>query len=140
MSILARLLKEVMEREDLSEREVARRTGLSNTTVNSALKGEPVSINSLLAFARFLNVAPSVLLDGFLPEINDLHPMVYAIIQRDPELARLLVAIHRLTQSGKATMEDFKEALRYLAYRLNIDLREVDINEATPANTVGENR
>jgi transcriptional regulator with XRE-family HTH domain len=128
MSVLGNLLRGLMEREGWSEREVARRTGLSNTTINNILKGEPVNINTLLVMARFLGLPPSQLLDSFLPEINDYENAIDVIIKADPRLARVFRTLAQMVSEGKATRSDIEEIVRYAAYRLKLNLEENNSN------------
>lgn len=125
---LPNALKHKMQAEGLSEREVARRTGLSNTTVNNALKGRPVNINTLLRFARFLNTPPASLLDSYLPDHDNgqavVTPFVQYLYQHYPKLARILA---RLLQQAREDMDIYGvlvEALHYAAFRLGIPLEQ----------------
>ncbi|MEM4202693.1 MAG: helix-turn-helix domain-containing protein [Candidatus Methanomethylicaceae archaeon] len=125
---LSNALKHKMQAEGLSEREVARRTGLSNTTVNNALKGKPVNINTLLCFARFLGVSPSSLLDSYLPDLDNGQATVTSFVQylyqQRPKLAE---NFSRLVQQAEKNTDIYGvlvEALHYAAYRLGIPLEQ----------------
>lgn len=128
MSVLASLLKEKIMREQLSEREVSRRTGLSNTTISNILNGEPVNINTLVAIADFLGVAPSSLLDSFLPKSN-LESAISVIIERNPKLAHVILEAIKMIERGEIPPSELDELVRYMAFRLNINLEAENVTE-----------
>jgi len=124
---LSTLLKDKMQAEGLSEREVARRTGLSNTTVNSALKGQILNNNSLLCISEFLHVPPSSLLDSYLPDFDNGQATVASFVQylrHNPQLAKIINDLAQQIREGKDISPILEEALHYAAYRLGIPLEQ----------------
>ncbi len=124
-TMLSNALKHKMQTERLSEREVARRTGLSNTTINNILKGEPVNINTLLCISRFLRIPPSLLLDSYLPDLDNGQATVASFVQyvyQHPELAEIVNDLAQLIREGKDISPILVEAFHYAGYRLGISL------------------
>ncbi len=124
---ISTLLKNKMQTEGLSEREVARRTGLSNTTINSALKGQILNNNSLLCISEFLHVPPSSLLDSYLSDLDNGQAIVASFVQyicHHPQLAEIVNDLAQQVREGKDIFPILVEALHYAAYRLGIPLEQ----------------
>ena len=60
--MLAQLLKEKMQKENLSLRAAASEVGVSHVTIVRALKEEPLDLDTIIAISNWLGISPSVVL------------------------------------------------------------------------------
>lgn len=125
MRLLSVLVKDKKEKMNLSEREVARRVGVSPITVSRILKGETPDIDTLKKFAQWLDVSPSHILNGDVGGHDALALNMAAVLQANKRLARVFgLAMDRLL-SAEISSEDFEELVRYAAFRLGISPAEI---------------
>jgi len=121
-ALLAKLLREDIQRRQWSERQMARNIGLSATTVNRFLAGDSIDLDTVFKICKFLGVNPSIALDSFIPSAPEgLKSQVSLILDSDPALAKLFFELVRKVETGKIPPSALREALDYIEFRYERD-------------------
>ncbi len=118
-NLLQVLLRERMDGERLSYRDVAAETGVSHTTVGRVYNGHTVDIPTLYRLCKWLGVTPSYVL-GMEEETDDLGEKFAAIIGLHPELREVLKEAIERFEAGKISHEVVSELVAYIAFRLKM--------------------
>lgn len=114
---LQALVNQRMNSEGLSLRKAAGQIGIAHTTLASFLKGTPTDLGSLQLICKWMNVSVRDAL-GFDTD-NDTAAAVATILEMEPELAEIFRKAAVEVQDGMLKAEEFREIIRYSAYRLN---------------------
>jgi len=120
MDILPNLLRNKMNSEGLSGREVARQIGVSATTVARVLNGESVDVDTLLRLCKWMDVSPAAILDAQLPSRSGLSAKIAAVIQTNPALAEIFDAAMEKLGKGEVDISVIHDLAAYAAYRLKL--------------------
>ena len=121
MSVLQKIFDERIRKLGISEREAARQINVSPTTISRIRKGEALDIDTLIAVCAWLGVAPSAVLDAYLPEADGLAPKIAAVVEANPALSTVFEeAMDRLLRN-EISMEAVEDLIRYAAYRLGLE-------------------
>ena len=112
------LLREAQERRGLSDRAMADQIGVAHTTVSRIIAGSPADTATILKIAAWLDVAPSTLIDGLVPDA--FASQIASLLRADPDVAKVFQeALHRVLD-GRMTPGQFRELASYAAYRFDI--------------------
>ena len=120
MDILPNLLDKKMKAEGLSGREVARRIGVSATTIARVLDGESVDVDTLLRLCKWMDVSPAAILDAQLPSRSGLSAKIAAVVQANPALAEVFDTAFEKLAVGEIDISDIQDVAAYAAYRLKL--------------------
>lgn len=117
-SKLSTLLKEKMERESLSTRDVAKITGLSHMTVYRAARGDNLDIDTLQVLARFLGINFRELLDIEIAGESHLGQKLSYILSIYPELSETFSRVLDELDAGTLNLSDVRDIVDYAIYRI----------------------
>lgn len=117
-ALLAKLLREDIERRQWSERQMARNLGLSATTINRFLAGDDIDLATMLKICTWLGVPPSVALDALIPDTPDgTRAQLALILDSDPATEQMFFDLAEKITSGKIPPSALREALEYIDFR-----------------------
>lgn len=118
--LLAKLVEEYLSNNKLSERQLAKKLGLSATTIGRIRRGESVDVETLVTVCRELNISPSYILNGQLPGDKSLGVSLAAVVEREPRLAKVFgIALDKLL-SGEIDSSALRDVVNYMVFRLGI--------------------
>ncbi len=117
-NLLQVLYDERVARDRLSDRQVARETGLSPTTIGRIRGGEPVDFETILVMARWLEVNPTSLINSLVPNTTNLQDRIALILEADPRMRGLFDQLLSDLENGKLDLQSVEEVLSYASYRL----------------------
>ena len=115
--MLSTLLREKMQKEQLSARAVAKQSGVSHMTVSRVIKGQPADLPTIIALCKWLNIRPNVVL-GY--KDDSLEADVAAMIQAVPSMEKIFREIVKKIKGGKASPELLKDIVSYADYKLKM--------------------
>lgn len=119
-SILATLLADALKQRGLSERETAKQIGVSPTTINRAIKGESVDVDTLIMICGWLGVSPSQVLDAMLPSNTSLVSALTTIVEADPRLVTIFDEAMVRLENHEIEVDDLRDLIRYAVFRLGL--------------------
>src|ERR1700690_3752784 len=70
----------------LSSRDIAKEIDVSHSTIIRALRGDDIDLPTLIAFAEWLEVKPSTLLNSFAHSKDQVADEIALVIEREPKL------------------------------------------------------
>lgn len=124
MNVLSTLLKEKVQRENISIREAARRVGVSATTISRSMEGESVDVDTLIKLCEWLDVSPSGVIDSYLPGPDGLGKSIAVILETNPALAEVFgEAVERVTR-GDVSPDTLRDIAAYARYRLGLEVTD----------------
>ena len=137
--LLARILNGRMRSERLSEREVARQTGLSNVTINRVCKGEIVDLKTILILCEWLDVQPSMVLDSFLRDDSSQNNNIVLFIENNPYLKHVLSNLATEFNNGQVGEDTIKSICDYIAFMIGhgLESRQEAVRIYTPNAIIG---
>jgi transcriptional regulator with XRE-family HTH domain len=117
-ALLAKLLREDIERRQWSERQMARNIGLSATTVNRFLAGDDIDLETVIKICKWLKVPPSEALDAMIPDTPEgTRAQLALMLDADPKLEQMFFELAEKIASGKVPPSALREALEYIEFR-----------------------
>lgn len=134
MNTLQQLITEELTTRRLSYRKAAREIGIAHTTLIRIIAGEPCDMPTVQKIATWLNVSPSALVDsmGNGNEHQEVINAIVAVISAEPELEYVFLEAGNRLQNGTMSPEEFRELVRYAAFRFNIKMETIDnVNRQT---------
>lgn len=118
IDILAKLLREHMNRNTLSTRDVSDETGLSHTTIVHILQGRTVNMRTLKKIAQWLQVSSTDITGPKLDTEDEIVGAVTALIRQEPALAEALGRAVERMQAGEISPDVVRDVVRYAVWRL----------------------
>ena len=118
--MLKELIKNEMKKQDLSNRELAEKLGVSHTTIIRAVKGIDIDLPTLERFATWLHVMPSTLLNSLSEEEDRLASKISLVVQRKPELANAFAQAIKAIEAGEVEPAIVEDIAAYAAYKINL--------------------
>jgi transcriptional regulator with XRE-family HTH domain len=112
-NLLQVLLGKYTREEGVSLREVARRSGISASTVARIDRGETVNVKTSIELARFLGYDASAILENQKGD-DALAERVVALIQSDPVMAGEFASLLNQIETGKADLRVLKDVLSFV--------------------------
>ena len=127
MTALSAILEVELRRRNQSVRQISEEIGVAHTTMNRALKGEQVGVDTILKIANWLNVAPAVLINAEGKGEDALVSQVALILKAEPRLGEVLKEALERVADGRMSPEVFHDLAAYAAYRLDtVERKERD--------------
>ena len=123
MTALKAVLDVEISRRSMSIRQAAEAIGVTHTTLNRALKGEQVGIETILKIADWLDVLPATLINAEGKGDDALVYQVALILRSEPRLAQVLQEAITRVANGEMSASVFKDLAAYAAYRLDTETR-----------------
>ena len=117
-NLLGKLIQDKITEQGISKRAAGRETGTSYTTIDRVLIGEPIDVETLIKLCTWLNVAPSYIMDSFLPGDKTTNEKLAALIDRKPELKPIFDQVVKRILEGTLSDGALDEIVRYAAYRV----------------------
>ena len=119
--MLAQLLKEKMQKENLSLRAAASEVGVSHVTIVRALKEEPLDLDTIIAISNWLGISPSVVLGTQGEAENALSDKIASVLEKEPRLKEVFEeAINRI-ERGEASSQLIEDIVSYAKYKLDME-------------------
>lgn len=118
--MLAALLKDKMQKEDLSARDAAKKIGTSHTTLLRAMEGKLVDLATIVLLGKWLGVSPAELLNTFSASDKALPSQIAAAIQASPKLADAFQRAMKAVAEGAVSPELIMDIAAYAAFRISI--------------------
>lgn len=122
--MLAALLKEKMQKEDLSARDAAKEIGTSHTTLLRAMDGKLVDLDTIVLLGKWLHVPPAELLNTFSASDTALSSQIASAIQARPKLADAFRQAMKAVDEGAVSPELIADIAAYAAFRISIAPRK----------------
>lgn len=119
MTTLSAILELEINRRNKSIRKISEEIGVTHTTMVRALKGEQVTLDTILKIAAWMKVAPSVLIDAEGKGEDALVRQVALILKAEPQLGKVLQEALERVAEGRMSPEVFRDLAAYAAYRLD---------------------
>jgi len=116
--VLPKLLEEKQRKGGLSNRAVAREVGVSHSTISRALQGEAMDMPTLEKFSAFLEVPVSTLVDLNTEGASGLAAKIEALVNQEPELAKVFEEAVDLILEGKMSSSVFRDLVAYASFRM----------------------
>lgn len=116
----AMILGDEIKRRGISNRQAAREIGVSHTTINRILDGMPADFDTIMLVAKWLKVEPAVLIDAGSLDKSALPAKITALVEREPELARVFEEALDRIESGEASSDLIRDIVAYASYKLNL--------------------
>ena len=117
-NLLGKLIQDKITEQGISKRAAGRETGTSYTTIDRVLIGEPIDVETLIKLCTWLDVAPSYIMDSFLPGDKTTNEKLAALIDRKPELKPIFDQVVKRILEGTLSDGALDEIVRYAAYRV----------------------
>ena len=119
-SILSSLLEERQRDLGISNRKMAKRVGISHTTLNRIYEGEAISLTTAQKVADYLDTDVSSLLSLDRDEqLQAVANVVATMIAQEPQLTKIFLEAHSKLKRGEISPEILKEIAAFAAFRLN---------------------
>jgi transcriptional regulator with XRE-family HTH domain len=119
VTALSAILEVELRRRNQSVRQISEEIGVAHTTMNRALKGEQVGVDTILKIANWLNVSPAVLINAEGQGEDALVSQVALILKAEPRLGEVLKEALDRVADGRMSPEVFGDLAAYAAYRLD---------------------
>lgn len=119
MTTLSAILELEISRRNKSIRKISEEIGVTHTTMVRALKGEQVTLETILKIATWMKVAPSVLIDSDGKGEDALIRQVALILKAEPRLGKVLQEALERVSEGRMSPDVFRDLASYAAYRLD---------------------
>jgi transcriptional regulator with XRE-family HTH domain len=119
VTALSAILEVELRRRNQSVRQISEEIGVAHTTMNRALRGEQVGVDTILKIANWLNVAPAVLINAEGQGEDALVSQVALILKAEPRLGEVLKEALDRVADGRMSPEVFGDLAAYAAYRLD---------------------
>ena len=128
-NLLQLLVREKMNKENLSLRKVGRATDISHTTISRILDGDAVDLDTLIAICKWLEIPPSRVLDGYKTDEGNLEARIGAILDLNPRLRIAFKHAMERCEADEVNAQVVEELLAYATFRLGVE-REEDQSES----------
>ena len=115
-----RLIREKMARNTLSMRGASLQIGVSHTTMQRTLNGEPYDVPTAEKIAKWLHVPVSTLLDLSGDGQDALAKQIAVILVQEPKLAEIFAEAVGRVIKGKMSLETFRALASYAAFQLQL--------------------
>ena len=122
--LLQSLIKDKMQRNDLSMRGAAAEIGISHTTLIRIMGGEPYDVPTAEKIADWLNVPVSTLLDLHEKGEDDLAKQIALVLRQEPALAKVFGEAMARLADGRIKPETIRALASYAAFQLETSARE----------------
>lgn len=119
-NLLKILLEEKMRKEGLSEREVARQVGFSNSTIARIMHDKPVDLPTVIEICKWMNVTPSSVLDSEVADAAGLAAKVTAFLEANPKLAESLKEVMDQLDRERLDPSIMQEIVSFIHYKLSM--------------------
>jgi transcriptional regulator with XRE-family HTH domain len=118
-NMLQTLLKDEQKKRQLSSRQMAEEVGVAHTTIIRAMRGDPMDLETIIAFADWLHVRPSELVNSFSKgKVPDLTNDLALLLERIPGLAKPLAEATQAVKDGTADPAIIDDIVNYATYKL----------------------
>ena len=122
--MLPKLLAEKQKNDGLSNRAVAKLTGVSHSTISRALNGEQMDMATLEKLAVFLEVPVSVLADLGAAGATGLGAKIEALVLQEPELAKIFEDAVDMILDGQMSASTFRDLVSYASFRMDQEAKK----------------
>jgi len=115
------LVQEKMKMDNLSLRDVARKTMTSHTTISRIVQGGSVDLATLKHVCDWLDVSAAYVIDGFWPDDKNLEAKVAVLLELNPKLRDVFSEAMSRYEKGEGSSQAIMDVLAYAAFRFEID-------------------
>jgi len=122
--LMQSLIRDKMQRNDLSMRSAAAQIGVSHTTLIRIINGEPYDVQTAEKIANWLNVPVSTLLDLHEPGEDGLAKQISLVLRQEPALAKVFGEAMTRLAAGRISMETVRALAAYAAFQLGTSTKE----------------
>jgi transcriptional regulator with XRE-family HTH domain len=117
--MLAALILQKLQEDNITRREAAKRVGVSHTTLKRIIEGSPADVDTLLKLCDWMEIEPADALNSMaLKGDNKLVSAIAILVEREPGLAKLFKDAMEDVEKGNLSPDDIREIIAYAAYRL----------------------
>jgi transcriptional regulator with XRE-family HTH domain len=134
MKKLAELLKERMDIEGMSLRQAAQKIGVSHSTVDRALSGETVEVDTLVKIAEFVGVPVENILD-VKTNPDEVLQQIVMVTSMEPKLMETFAELAQGVLDGTVDRAVLAEVAAFASYRLRANQTEPLVRASEPVDT-----
>ena len=123
-NLLQLLVREKMNKENLSLRKVGRATDISHTTISRILDGDAVDLDTLIAICKWLDIPPSRVLDGYKTDEGNLEARIGALLDLNSGLRDMFKETMEGYEADEVSAHVVEDLLAYATFRLGVEPEE----------------
>lgn len=120
MNKLSELLKKKMKVDKMSLREAADEIGVSHSTVDRAIKGKTVEVDTLVKISEFVGVPVESVFD-VRTDSDEVLEQIVMMTSMEPELMKIFAEIAEDVLTGKIDKSVLGEVAAFASYRLQVN-------------------
>jgi len=117
--MLIDLMNQKMQKENMSERELARRMNVAPTTIARLKKGEFIDLETMYKICNWLGVNVASALNERGITDDALAAKMSLLIEANPDLRGLFTDMMRDFAESDLSVEDVREIIQYATYRIS---------------------
>lgn len=117
--MLSTMLEAKLKEEGLSIRQAAKITGVAHSTILRTLRGESIDLETVLSFAKWLEVKPATLLNA-MSENDTLAEKLTIVLKQSPKLADTFEEAIGKFVEGKIPLAIVNDIAAYASYRIRL--------------------
>jgi transcriptional regulator with XRE-family HTH domain len=117
MSTIRIAIDKRLQTDRISVRQAARDIGISHTTLNRVIQGEPPNVDTMTKIAQWLGISPAEFLEG-PDEVDTTAAQIAILIRSEPRLQEIFVEAARRVSAGEMDQSVFEDLISYAAWKM----------------------
>ncbi len=125
-AILAKAMRDTLNRRGLSNRQAAKQMGISPATVGRILSGKDVETPTLQLVCHWMGVSISDIVEAEKPGVDGIAARLAVILSRYPDLALVTGRAIDAMLDGTMNEDEIRSIVRFIQFQLDHNRQDTD--------------